>query len=100
LLTYLPGTLGEGEVWRSNNSLCRVSSIDAASDASIVDFSIERKVTPPIGSVLQANPTPLVPIGGIGEKAQHLGIGINNTKTFLIITQQENVCALASSLAC
>ena len=43
---------------------------------------IERKVTPPIGSVLQANPTPLVPIGGIGEKAQHLGIGINNTKTF------------------
>jgi len=52
------------------------------SDASIVDLSsIERKVTPPIGSVLQANPTPLVPIGGIGEKAQHLGIGINNTKT-------------------
>jgi hypothetical protein len=43
-----------GSVWRSNNSLCCVSSIDAASDASIVDFSIERKVTPPIGSVLQA----------------------------------------------
>ncbi|KAM7460574.1 hypothetical protein LguiB_036052 [Lonicera macranthoides] len=32
-----------------------------------------------LGSVLQVNPTPLVPIGGIGEEALHLRI--NNTKT-------------------
>ena len=81
----------------TNNSFRRVSSIDAASDTLIVDLSIERKVTPPIGSVLQANPTPLVPIGGIGEKAQHLGI--NNTKTLLEITQQENVCAWAQRIS-
>jgi hypothetical protein len=60
-------------------------------------LSIERKVTPPIGSVLQANPTPLVPIGGIGEKAQHLGIGINNTKTLFKITQQEYAQAQQSA---
>jgi hypothetical protein len=67
-------------VRRYNNSFCRVSPIDAASDASIVDSSIERKVTP-IGSVLQVNTTPLVPIGRIGEETLHLGI--NNTKTLL-----------------
>lgn len=58
--------LGEGEVLRSNNSFYRVSSIDAASDTSIVDSSIEQKVTP-IGSVLRVNPTPRIQIGGIGE---------------------------------
>lgn len=35
-----------GKVRRTNNSFRRVSSIDAASDTSIVDLSIERKVTP------------------------------------------------------
>ena len=73
-------TLVEGEVCKEDNSFCRVSPIDAASDASIVDSSIERKVIP-IGSVFGVNPTPLVPIGGIGEEALHLGI--NNTKTLL-----------------
>jgi hypothetical protein len=53
-----------GKVRLINNSFYRVSSIDAASDASIVDLSIERKVTPNrIGYGLQANPTLLVPIG-------------------------------------
>lgn len=33
--------------------------------------------------VLQVNPTPLVPIGGIEEEA--LRLGINNTKTLLKI---------------
>ena len=47
------------------------------------DSSIERKVTPR-GSLLWVNPTPLVPIGSIGEEALHLGI--NNTKTLLEIT--------------
>ena len=37
-----------------------------------------------MGSVLQANPTTLVPIGGIGEEA--LRLGINNTKTLLEMT--------------
>ena len=36
---------------------------------------------PPMGSVLQVNPTTLVPIGGIREEA--LRLGINNTKTLL-----------------
>uniref|UniRef100_A0A452YMC2 Uncharacterized protein n=1 Tax=Aegilops tauschii subsp. strangulata TaxID=200361 RepID=A0A452YMC2_AEGTS len=35
-----------GKVRRTNNSFRRVSSIDAASDTSILDLSIERKVTP------------------------------------------------------
>jgi hypothetical protein len=67
---------------KKNNSFCRVSSINAVSDASIVDSSIERKVTP-MGYVLQGqpNPIPLVPIGGIEEEA--LRLGINNTKTLL-----------------
>ena len=64
---FLLGNFSESFCVVDSYSLCRVSSIDAASDASIVDLSIERKVTPPIGSVLQANPTPLVPIGGIGN---------------------------------
>lgn len=67
---------------KKKNSFCRVSPINAASDASIVDSSIERKVTP-MGYVLQVNPAPLVPIGGIGEEA--LRLGINNTKTLLKI---------------
>lgn len=65
---------------KKNHSFCRVSPINAASDASIVDSSIERKVTP-MGSVLQVNPTTRVPIGGIGEEA--LRLGISNTKTLL-----------------
>ena len=65
---------------KRNNPFCRVSPINAASDALIIDSSIERKVTP-MGSVLQANPTTLVPIGGIGEEA--LRLEINNTKTLL-----------------
>ncbi|KAJ9128940.1 hypothetical protein P3X46_034698 [Hevea brasiliensis] len=36
-----------------------------------------------MGSVLQVNPTPLVPIGGIEEEA--LRLGINNAKTLLEI---------------
>ncbi|KAJ0074706.1 hypothetical protein Patl1_29678 [Pistacia atlantica] len=36
-----------------------------------------------MGSVLQVNPTTLVPIGGIGEEA--LRLGINNTKTFIMV---------------
>ncbi|EEF26886.1 conserved hypothetical protein [Ricinus communis] len=82
LLRIIPTTSGEkeaftyyrdGEVYKENNSFCRVSPINAASDASIVDSSIERKV----------NPTPLVPIGGIKEEA--LRLGINNTKPLLEI---------------
>lgn len=77
-------TLVEGEVYKWNNSFCRVCSSNATSDASIVDWSIERKVTP-IGSILQlqVNLTLLVPVGGIWEKALHLEI--NNTKTLLFI---------------
>ena len=71
-------TLVEGEV--IENSFCRLSPINASSDASIVDSSIERKVTL-MGSVLQVNPTTPVPIGGIGEEA--LRLGISNTKTLL-----------------
>ena len=49
-------TLFEGEVCKKkNNSFCRVSPINAASDASIVDSSIERKVTP-TGYVLWGQP--------------------------------------------
>lgn len=73
-------TLVEGEVWKYNNPFYRVSSVDAALDASILDLSLKRKVTP-MGSGLRGNPTLLVPIGGIGEEALH--IGINNTKTLL-----------------
>lgn len=40
---------------KKNNSFCRVSPINAASDASIVDSSIERKVTP-TGYVLWGQP--------------------------------------------
>ncbi|KAK9200803.1 hypothetical protein WN944_016002 [Citrus x changshan-huyou] len=50
------------------------------SDASIVNSSIERKVTP-MGSVLQFNPITPVTIGSIGEEA--LRLGISNTKTLL-----------------
>ena len=70
-------TLVEGEVCKSKNSFCRVFPINAASDASIVNSSIERKVTP-MGSLLQVNPPPIVPIDGTGEEA--LRLGINNTK--------------------
>jgi hypothetical protein len=74
-------TLDEGEVsLEIEQFLLSCIPIDAASDASIVDSSIERKVTP-MGSVLQVNPTPLIPIGRIGKETLHLGI--NNTKTLL-----------------
>lgn len=42
-------------VKKKNNSFCRVSPINAASDASIVDSSIEREVTP-TGYVLWGQP--------------------------------------------
>ena len=35
-----------GEMVKETNSFCRVSTINATSDALIVDSSIERKVTP------------------------------------------------------
>ena len=56
LLQKKKSTLFEGEVCKKkNNSFCRVSPINAASDASIVDSSIEREVTP-TGYVLWGQP--------------------------------------------
>jgi hypothetical protein len=49
------GNPGLGKVRWTNNSFCRVSSIYVASDASIVDLSIEWKVTP-TGQVLYYRP--------------------------------------------
>ena len=45
-------------------------------------LALSEKVTPmAMGYVLQVNPIPLIPLGGIEEKA--LRLGINNTKTLL-----------------
>jgi hypothetical protein len=45
-------------------------------------LALSEKVTPmAMGYVLQVNPAPLVPLGGIEEEA--LRLGINNTKTLL-----------------
>jgi hypothetical protein len=45
-------------------------------------LALSEKVTPmAMGYVLQVNPAPLVPPGGIEEEA--LRLGINNTKTLL-----------------
>lgn len=62
------------------NSVCGVSFIDAALNASIVDSSIERNVIPMTMSYLsQVNPILLVLIAGIKEEPLHLGI--NKTRT-------------------
>ena len=77
-------TLVEGEV--IENSFCRLSPINASSDASIVDSSIERKVTLMVWvrSVLRVNPTTLVPIGGIGEESLRLYLQVTSYPPLLL----------------
>jgi hypothetical protein len=61
--------LSEGEVCggRTINAFCRVSSIDAISDVSIVNLSIERKIRP-IGFLVLRVSTKYHIILSIGKK--------------------------------
>jgi len=63
-------TLGEGKVCEGKtiNPFCRVSSIDAISDALIIHLSIEQKIKPIGFFVLRVNPTLLNTLLSIGKK--------------------------------